>query len=52
MYRTWPAEFITLNAACIDGIDIFDLDVDQFDGKTMVPGDELHPLPESYLEES
>ena len=51
MYRTWPHDFITLNARCIDGIDIFDMEIEEFDGKTKVPGGHVPPLPESYVEE-
>jgi hypothetical protein len=50
MYRTWPHDIITLNARCIEGIDIFDLDVENFDGKTKVPGGHVPPLPGSYAE--
>lgn len=50
MYRTWPHQVITLNARCIDDVDIFELERRQNDGKQKIPGGPVPPLPESYEE--
>ena len=52
MYRSWPHDTITLNARCIEGIDIFDLKRNQFDGKSRVPGGSVPPLAETYSGQS
>jgi len=37
MCRTGDDNYFTLNARCLDDIDVFDLDVERYDGLTDVP---------------
>ena len=48
MYRTWRDDIISLNARCIEGIDVFDLNTKRGDGMHRIPGGPVPPLPESF----
>jgi len=53
MYRTWRDDFISLNARCIEGIDVFKLEITH-KGNDLhrIPGQPVPPLPENYGEGS
>ena len=35
--RTGYGDRVSVNARCLDGVDVFDLDVDRYDGRTLMP---------------
>jgi hypothetical protein len=37
IFRTGYRDRITVNARCLEGIDIFDLDVSRYDGRNLMP---------------
>ncbi len=46
-HRSWK-DRISVNARCIEDIDVFELETRQIDGKHNVPGGPVPPLTESY----
>lgn len=44
MARTGEDNYFMLNARCLDGTDIFTLDVGRYDGRTDIPGGHVPPL--------
>lgn len=44
--RTAPDNYFSINARCLDGVDVFDLDIEDYDGLTKIPGGSLPPLPD------
>jgi hypothetical protein len=42
--RTGPGGYFTLNARCLDDVDIFTLEVERYDGRREMPGGEVPPL--------
>ena len=36
MYTGYPDDKVSINARCIDGIDVFDLKVSRFDGRNLI----------------
>ena len=37
-------DYFSLNARCLDGVDVFELTVERYDGLHDVPGDDMPPL--------
>jgi hypothetical protein len=44
--RTGPNSYLTINARCLDDIDIHTLDVRRTDNRTRIPGGDVPPLAE------
>lgn len=44
MCRTGHDNYFTLNARCLDGVDIFTLDIERYDGRGDIPGGDDVPL--------
>jgi len=42
--RTGPDGYFTLNARCLEDVDVFALEVERFDGRSRMPGGEVPPL--------
>lgn len=42
--RTGPDGYFTLNARCLDDVDVFELEIERFDGRSLMPGGEVPPL--------
>jgi hypothetical protein len=42
--RTGPDNYLSINARCLDDVDIFTLDISRGDGRTNIPGGDLPPL--------
>jgi hypothetical protein len=36
----YPNDMVSVNARCIEGIDVFTLEIGRFDGRRLMPGDE------------
>jgi hypothetical protein len=47
MWRTAEDNYFTLNARCLDGVDIFTLDIERYDGLADMPGGLPPPLPDA-----
>lgn len=45
--RTGP-EYLSINARCLDDVDIFTLEVVRYDGRTDMPGGDVPPLADSH----
>jgi hypothetical protein len=42
--RTGPDNYLSINARCLDDVDIFTLDISRGDGRTHIPGGDVPPL--------
>ena len=42
--RTGPNSYLTINARCLDDVDIHTLDVRRADNRTRIPGGDVPPL--------
>jgi hypothetical protein len=47
MTRTHPDNYFSVNARCLDGVDVFELEVENYDGLRLIPGDPVPPFEEA-----